>query len=310
MADAAEKKEPEIIETKRITDIATVDVRDASAQGLALMEERVRNQKKMLAIAINLTAPNQWTVFAGTDKSGVHRESIYPTGGAADTILRRAFGLSWGEKEITIEDTPDGKLATCTAWLMQGKEPIEKFTGYRFLGGYIKNDADLSKGAIENMKTVAVRDLLGLRFRTPGELKEMGLDVNKLERRAEFQSHDKDPNAMTVPFGRDKGKALTDVDDKCIDWLAEATKKSIADPAKAKFKSKNEALLQALRDEYIRRHSPAPADPAKGKKAKEKGEPTAAAPSDADAYDYGPPPMSDDELAGMHDGMDEPGAKG
>jgi hypothetical protein len=248
-------EKPEIVKTEPM-DIATIDVRDASAQGLALMEERVKNQKKMLAIAIGLTAPNQWTVFAGSGKDGVHRESIYPTGGAADTILRRAFGLTWAEKDITVEDTPDGKLATCSAWLMRGQERLEHFTGYRFMGGYIKNEADLRKGAMENMKSVAVRDLLGMRFRTPAELKEMGLDVNKLERRAEFQSHEKQGSEVVVPFGNSKGKLITDIDDGDLAWLTKAVTESVADPKKANWKGKNETLLTALQDERKRRDAP------------------------------------------------------
>jgi hypothetical protein len=250
------KPEPEVIETAPMTAMATVDVRDASAQGLALMEERVKNQKKMLAIAVGLTTPNQWTVFAGVGKDGVHRESIYPTGGASDTILRRAFGLTWAEKEITVEDTPDGRLATCSAWLMRGDERLEHFTGYRMMGGYIKTEPDLRKGAAENMKSVAVRDLLGLRFRTPTELKEMGLDVNKLERRAEFQTHDQQGSAVVAPFGRSKGKPITDIDDGDLSWLTDTVAKSITDKDKAKWKAKNETLLAALKDERKRRDNP------------------------------------------------------
>lgn len=251
----SESKELQVIETKPVTAIATLDVRDASAQGLALMRERVEVQKQMLKIAISLTAPNQWTVFSGTDKkTGELRESIYPTGGAADTILRRAFGLTWGEKDITIEDTAQGPMATCSAWLMRGDERVEHFTGYRSYGGFVKTEADLRRAVVENMKSVAVRDLLGLRFRTPAELRELGLDASKLDRRADFQSHDQDPSQIVVPFGRDKGKLVSDVGDDQLEWLADAVKKSVEDPDKSKFKARNQALLDALRDEYRRRH--------------------------------------------------------
>jgi len=280
--------------TTKAQAVATLDVRDASAQALALMEERVANQKKMLAIAVKLTAPDQWTVFAGTDKVGVYRETIYPTGGAADTILRRAFGLTWSEKEITVQDTPDGKLATCSAWLMSGKERVEHFTGYRMMGGYIKTEADLRRSVLENMKSVAVRDLLGLRFRSPAEIKELGLDVTRLERRAEFQSHDTDPNTATIPFGRDKGKPITDVDDSSLKWVAESIKKSIDDPAKSKWKSKNETLLTALRDEHKRRHAAPP--------------PEAESPPVPDV-DFGPPQLTDEEVASMERER-EPGEEG
>ena len=281
------KATPEAVETSTITTIATLDVRDASAHGLALMSERVENQKKMLAIAIKLTSPNQWVIFAGNGK-----ESVYPTGGAADTILRRAFGLTWDVKEMTVEETPDGRLATCTAWLMRGDVRVEQFTGYRFMGGFVKDEASLRKGAIENLKSVAVRDLLGLRFRTPDELKEMGLDMSKLDRRVEFQTHDKDPGTMKVPFGRDKGKPIVDIDDVALKWLAEAVKKSVDDPEKAKFKARNEALLTDLRDEYKRRHAPAEGhDPKTGEVKKDKTDEKSPG---EDPFNYGPPPMGEE----------------
>lgn len=276
MTDNSERKEAEPIETTEMS----LDIRDASPQGHALMKERVENQKKMLAIAINLTSPNQWVIFAGDGK-----ESIYPTGGAADTILRRAFGLTWGDKTITVEETPDGRLATCGAWLLKDGEKLEHFVGYRMMGGYTKTEPDLRKGALENLKSVAVRDLLGLRFRTPAELKEMGLDIDKLERRAEFQSHDKDPNTITVPFGRDAGKPITEVDDKALVWLGDAVRKSVDDPKKAKWKKKNQALLDALLAEHARRR-PSRRHPAKDEEKKEE------APTD---HDYGPPPYDERE---------------
>ena len=230
--------------TKASLDLAVVDVRDASAAGLALMRERVENQKKMLAIAISLTSPGQWTVFAGKGKDGVYRESIYPTGGAADTILRRAFGLSWGEKVVTVHQSPDGPEAVCVAWLMQGDRPVEQFEGRRKLGGFIKTEADMRKGAVENMKSVAVRDLLGLRFRTPAELREMGLDVGKLERRAEFQDHAKDESGVPViEWGKKRGTPLSALADRELDWYIEAAKKAIADPDKAQWAGKERGRL-------------------------------------------------------------------
>ena len=127
------------------------------------------------------------------------------------------------------------------------------------MGGFTRNERDLIKGAIQNAKHTAVTDMLGLRFLSKADFKELGLDLDKLERRAEFQSHESDPGGMTVPFGRDKGKPISDIDDAALQWLADAVKKSVEDPEKAKFKKRNEELLTALRDEYKRRHSPAPA---------------------------------------------------
>jgi hypothetical protein len=219
--------------------IATVDVRDASAEGVKLMRERVDNQKKMLAIAIGLTSGSQWTIFG---------DSVYPTGGAADTILRRAFGLTWGEKVVEVSRNEDGDLeAVCTAWLMQGDRRIEQFEGRRKLGGFIKTEADMRKGAVENMKSVAVRDLLGLRFRSPDELREMGLDIGKVQRRVDFNSRESSgPGVATVPFGNKKGTPVTELDDRSLAWYIAAAEKAIADPEKAKFKAKEEKWLAAL----------------------------------------------------------------
>ena len=98
----------------------------------------------------------------------------------------------------------------------------------------------MRKGAVENMKSVAVRDLLGLRFRTPAELREMGLDVGKLERRAEFQDHAKDESGVPViEWGKKRGTPLSALADRELDWYIEAAKKAIADPDKAQCSSRN-----------------------------------------------------------------------
>jgi len=301
MTDTSGATKP--IETMRVDAIATVDVRDASAEGVALMRQRVENQKKMLTIAIGLTSPNQWTVFAGTGKDGVYRESIYPTGGAADTILRRAFGLTWGEKSVTIEETKDGPEAVSVAWLMQGKIPVEEFEGRRRMGGFIKTEADMRKGAVENMKSVAVRDLLGLRFRTPTELKEMGLDVGKLERRAEFQNRGTDESGVAkVPFGNQKGKVVTELTERELAWHIGAAQKRIpellADPEKKKWAPREQSWLNALLEEQKRRVPAATAS-----KTEQPSQDT----------DYGPPPMTDEEIAatnGKKSEVREPGQEG
>lgn len=60
-------------------------------------------------------------------------------------------------------------------------------------------------------------------------------------------------SAAVVPFGRDKGKALGDVDDKAIEWLRGVVGENVNDPAKANYKRKNEVLLRAVELEAERR---------------------------------------------------------
>jgi hypothetical protein len=54
---------------------------------------------------------------------------------------------------------------------------------------------------------------------------------------------------VLVPFGRDAGRPLTEVDDKALVWLAGAVQKSIDDPERAQYRRKNIDLLAAVRAE-------------------------------------------------------------
>jgi hypothetical protein len=254
MATAEYEPKELAIKTEPMTQaLATVDVRDASSEGLALMRKRVENQKEMIKIAISLTSPSQWTIFAGNGK-----ETVYPTGGAADTILRRAFGLTWGEKTVTIEDTPQGPCAVCRAWLMQNGNPVEHFEGRRSFGGFALTESNMKKDAIENMKSVAVRDILGLRFRTPDELREMGLDIGKVKARAEFSDH-KSGEELTMSFGKDKGKPISQISDEGLDWYIKVVGEGILDPAKQKYRASGEKKLEALKAEKAKRGGKQPA---------------------------------------------------
>ena len=57
------------------------------------------------------------------------------------------------------------------------------------------------------------------------------------------------------PFGRDAGKPLGDLLDESLRWYIECLTQNINDPAKAKFKSKNQEVLQTLMLEIDRRIS-------------------------------------------------------
>ena len=115
--------------------------------------------------------------------------------------------------------------------------------------------ADLKKGARENMKSVAVRDLLGLRGRSPDELAGLGLNLAQVGS-AQFQNNKAGPGEVPVfAFGKCKGKAANDPSVTLADltWYAERCKESLADPEKAKWKKSEEKKLAAYRAEYERR---------------------------------------------------------
>lgn len=56
---------------------------------------------------------------------------------------------------------------------------------------------------------------------------------------------------MMVPFGRDKGKRLSEVDD--LSWLRRVVGKSVDDEAKQRFRAQNIALRDAIEAEIGRR---------------------------------------------------------
>lgn len=273
----------EPIETKTMTvqpHAVVISPDNQTEVGLALLEERVRVARQQLSIVLRLVAPSQIIVMDGGDG----RETCYFTGGAADKILRFGFGMRFSEWKYEIHRTD--KETTCTAkanLLQQDGSVYEPVVGMRALTGFVRNERDLIKGAIENGKHQIVTTILGLRFLSKADYKDLGLDLDKLDRRAEFQTHDKDPDTITVPFGKNRGEPITEVSDRSLQWLAEAVKKSVDDPAKSKWKTKNQALLDALRAEYKRRHKTE--EPAKP-------EPT---PEPNPEHDYGPAPMSAEE---------------
>ena len=256
-----------IIRTEPMSIERTVaDITDQTEHGLALFEERVRVAKKQLGIALKLTQPGQWMTYGEGNK-----QSVYATAGAADRILRMGFGMRWSDKRVTIEKDSDGVTATARASLLKHDgSAYEEFEGKRRMvydaesaggvKGYIKDEANLIKSALANLAHVAVTQILGLRFLSPSDFAELGMDLGKLTRHVEFQEHDKDESGgLTVPFGKNKGKSITELADKSLDWYIEAAQKAVADPAKAKWRGKEERWLTALlaeRDSRLGKASP------------------------------------------------------
>ena len=75
---------------------------------------------------------------------------------------------------------------------------------------------------------------------------------SELSDAAQARNESFEPEA-TVPFGKHKGKRLSEVPTKDLQWLHDATAENVADPAKARFKAKNEADLRAMQRELERR---------------------------------------------------------
>ena len=256
-----------VVPSAPLADLVTHGQSDA---GITEFEARVKNARRMLRAALQLTQPGQWMVYGEGDK-----RSAYATAGAADRILRQGFGMRWGPKRITVTDTEEALVVECRATLEQpdGK-PYEEFLGTRrgaykdgkTIKGYLKDEQNLIKGSIANMKHRAVTAIMGLTFLTPHDCKALGLDLDQLQRKVEFQDNTKEAatevGALVVPFGRCKGQKPSELAEKELNWHLDAAKKSVEDPAKAKWREKNQAWLDALDAENERRLAPKEPAPA------------------------------------------------
>ena len=223
------------------------------------MKQRLERRRQLLKICLELTSPGQWVVFRGEDGKGC---SCYPTGGASDAIIRHILACTWADKSYVIENDVNGAPIACeysATLISRDGRPIERFTGYRSIGGYTSNKQDLIAGASENCKSRALRDLLGLRGRTPEELAELGLDLKKVGT-ATFNDNRQGPDAVpSFKFGRCSGKSFNDPSVSMTDlqWYLKRSDEALSDPDKAKYRKSETRQNAALKSEIERRSKPA-----------------------------------------------------
>ncbi len=61
-----------------------------------------------------------------------------------------------------------------------------------------------------------------------------------------YQADGSHVDVPTVQFGKNKGTPINELSDKSLQWYIEAAKANIADPAKAKWKAKEQAWLDSV----------------------------------------------------------------
>jgi len=183
------------------------------------------------------------------------------------------FGICWRFDEPHIEFADDGHFTyTYKGYFVMGTSEIE------VLGTRSSKDvffsraqgvdippseidrADVKKSAYTNCINNGITRLLGIRNLTWEQVKGSGIEQGK----SGSVSYGKDPNAsVTLPnYGRHKGKPVNDesvsIDE--LKYYLQGAEKSIADPAKAKFKGNNERMRDALQAEIAKREAAASAD--------------------------------------------------
>lgn len=78
-------------------------------------------------------------------------------------------------------------------------------------------------------------------------------DVRELAAERGEEDDGINPADFKAPYGKGKGKTLPELDDNNLSWLHDAVKQNVDDPAKARWKANNEALLAAIEKEVSRR---------------------------------------------------------
>ena len=263
MQDVMER--PELIERPTTTYSPVADRRLQEVAREA--EANVQAYRRILAACIKITNPNDWVDLGG--------KPYLQVSGAQK--IGRLFGISWRPEPDTVEMLPDGhRIYTYTGELTWGPSTITVIGTRSSADAFFSeargttihpNDIDMGdvkKAAFTNWLNRGIKALLGLNNITWDDVRSAGMSADQMSK-VQFRQGDKDPMATpTLPnYGPKKGLPLDDatvtVDD--LQRYLQGCERSIADPAKAKFKEKEIRMRDALQAEIARRRDAASTTP-------------------------------------------------
>jgi len=153
-----------------------------------IAERRVEAVKKIIQAALKLTNYNDWVLFSGKP---------YLTATGADKLMVQ-FGISMYDLKVDeiVREDKDGKWIEFVAQARFKLGSVEitaigtsstrsKFFGY--VHGELKpieavDIPSVRKAAVQNCKRNGVLTLLGLRSPTLEQMREAGIDVNKIQK--------------------------------------------------------------------------------------------------------------------------------
>lgn len=225
-------------------------------------ERRVDAVNRIKNLSLRVTNHQDWTNQGGKP---------YMQVSGAEKVAR-LFGISWRLDEPTREDHQDGHFSyTFKGYFSMGSAEIE-VVGTRsssdpfFLGSKDNpkppseiDRNDVKKGAMTNCIGNGISRLLGIRNLTWDELKAAGISKDQTGT-VNYKSSDPQA-AQTLPnYGGHKGKSIDDpsVPVDALKYYLAGAEKSIADPAKSKFKAKEERLRDAIKAELAKREAAKP----------------------------------------------------
>lgn len=247
----------------RVVALAPVGLADDQLIAVAeAAERRIEAVNKIKRLALRVTNERDWRDQGGNPYCQV----------SGNEKVARLFGVSWRLDEPIRENHEDGHFSySFKGYFSMGTAEIEVI-GTRsskdpfFSGSKDRpippseiDSNDVKKGAMTNCLGNGISRLLGIRNLTWDDLKEAGIDREKI---GKVKYADSDPNrAMKLPnYGNHKGK---DIDDPSVPvdelrYYLSGAEKSISDPAKDKYKKLNEKMRDALKAEIAKREQPEP----------------------------------------------------
>lgn len=240
------------------------------------LDTMVKLLESLRAASIRSTYPSDWIIHTSADRDGT---VIKQVGYLQDTGAERAakpWGIEVGNPAIEREDFPDGTYTyhmLAEAWSKVTGERLDYVEGSRWSGDQFfqrqkKSDedridpTDVRKSAYANLHGRAVRSLGGLNGVPVDTLRQAGLDVNKVVHvnYAQGARGGDSSGAATVgsaeavvAFGNAKGSKVSELSDKDLTWYIKAYTENVANPEKAKFRTANQRVLDALVKEKEKR---------------------------------------------------------
>lgn len=240
------------------------------------VETMVMVLEKLRIASIRATYPSDWIIHTSTSRDGVIMKQV---GYLQDSGAERAgkvWGIEVGNPAIEREDFPDRTFSyhmIAEAWSKVTGERLDyaegsRWSGDKFFERQVKGDddrvdpTDVRKSAYANLHGRAVRALGGLNGVPLETLRQAGVDIAKVMH-VNYAPGEKSSTSTgaaavgsaeaIIGFGNSKGKAVSELETKDLDWYIKAYTENVADAGKERFKKANQRVLDALNAEKERR---------------------------------------------------------
>jgi hypothetical protein len=254
-------------------------VEDDNELAIKRVETMVDILGRLRTLSIRATYPSDWLIHVSRDDQGnVLREVGY----LQDVGAERA-AKPWGievrspiwQREPTNDFFTDNTFiyhceaeAFCKLTGERAEVRGSKWSGEPFFARRAEagpngqvDPTDVSKAAYTNLHGRAVRALAGLNAVPVDRLEAAGLDLAKVVRigYAKGAQGGQSTGAamgggeLLIAWGNAKGKKLTELEVRDLEYYLQAYERDVVDPTKARFKKANERMLEGLKAEAERR---------------------------------------------------------